>query len=411
MLQADGGTRCAAICGAYVAARRALDRFGLSQGAHGLGRGGLRRHRRRRAAARPRVHGGLDRGGRHERRHDRRRPPGRGAGDGRARAVLARAARRAARPRRARGSRRSPRRSARRSRRRSSERRRSGPDPRLGRGPPAGSRSRPRSAAAIGFERELREREAGLRTHMLVCLGSALFTIVSAYGFHEFLTSGGAGRPRRPDAHRGADRHRHRLPRRRRDHPPGHLGPRADDRGDAVGRGGDRHGGRRRLLPGRGDRHRRSRSSRSGRSASLAYPIFERLRPEERSIVVDLRAGTQRRRSCSTRWSEEHARVEHFQLEDEHDRRVVTLTLDTPSEKLLASSRDLDFVQGVEWGAVARLCSKNEGKLRELRAALPGLGDRAARRRRVSARGRRDVLRERARRRRTSAARSSPTCG
>jgi ribonuclease PH len=31
VLQADGGTRCAAISGAYVAARRALDRFGLSK--------------------------------------------------------------------------------------------------------------------------------------------------------------------------------------------------------------------------------------------------------------------------------------------------------------------------------------------------------------------------------------------
>jgi ribonuclease PH len=31
VLQADGGTRCAAICGAYVAAKRALDRFGLSK--------------------------------------------------------------------------------------------------------------------------------------------------------------------------------------------------------------------------------------------------------------------------------------------------------------------------------------------------------------------------------------------
>src|SRR5437764_10571280 len=31
VLQADGGTRCAAICGAYVAARRALDHFGLSR--------------------------------------------------------------------------------------------------------------------------------------------------------------------------------------------------------------------------------------------------------------------------------------------------------------------------------------------------------------------------------------------
>ena len=31
VLQADGGTRCAAICGAYIAGARALDRFGLSR--------------------------------------------------------------------------------------------------------------------------------------------------------------------------------------------------------------------------------------------------------------------------------------------------------------------------------------------------------------------------------------------
>lgn len=36
---------------------------------------------------------------------------------------------------------------------------------------------------AIGLERELRSKEAGLRTHFLVALGSALFMIVSAYGF------------------------------------------------------------------------------------------------------------------------------------------------------------------------------------------------------------------------------------
>ena len=35
----------------------------------------------------------------------------------------------------------------------------------------------------IGLERELREREAGLRTHLLVSLGAALFTIAGAYGF------------------------------------------------------------------------------------------------------------------------------------------------------------------------------------------------------------------------------------
>ena len=44
---------------------------------------------------------------------------------------------------------------------------------------------------AVGLERELREREAGFRTHMLVSVGSALFTLVSAYGFHEFLVGGG----------------------------------------------------------------------------------------------------------------------------------------------------------------------------------------------------------------------------
>jgi putative Mg2+ transporter-C (MgtC) family protein len=45
---------------------------------------------------------------------------------------------------------------------------------------------------AIGLERELDEKAAGLRTHILVAVGSALFTLVSAYGFHDFLTRGGA---------------------------------------------------------------------------------------------------------------------------------------------------------------------------------------------------------------------------
>jgi uncharacterized membrane protein YhiD involved in acid resistance len=44
--------------------------------------------------------------------------------------------------------------------------------------------------AAIGIEREARDQEAGVRTHLLVALGSCLFTLVSAYGFHEFLASG-----------------------------------------------------------------------------------------------------------------------------------------------------------------------------------------------------------------------------
>ncbi len=45
---------------------------------------------------------------------------------------------------------------------------------------------------AIGIEREMREHEAGLRTHLIVAVGSCLFTLVSAYGFRDFLVDGDA---------------------------------------------------------------------------------------------------------------------------------------------------------------------------------------------------------------------------
>ena len=41
----------------------------------------------------------------------------------------------------------------------------------------------------IGFEREYRAKEAGLRTHFLVAMGSALFMIVSQYGFNAVLST------------------------------------------------------------------------------------------------------------------------------------------------------------------------------------------------------------------------------
>jgi putative Mg2+ transporter-C (MgtC) family protein len=50
---------------------------------------------------------------------------------------------------------------------------------------------------AIGFERETRDQSAGFRTHILLGLGAALFTLVSAYGFAPFteaaLESDGRG--------------------------------------------------------------------------------------------------------------------------------------------------------------------------------------------------------------------------
>ena len=38
--------------------------------------------------------------------------------------------------------------------------------------------------AGIGFQRERAGKAAGIRTHILVCSGAALFTLVSLYGFN-----------------------------------------------------------------------------------------------------------------------------------------------------------------------------------------------------------------------------------
>ena len=38
----------------------------------------------------------------------------------------------------------------------------------------------------LGLERELTNKYAGLRTHILVCLGACIFTIISIYGFPTF---------------------------------------------------------------------------------------------------------------------------------------------------------------------------------------------------------------------------------
>lgn len=44
----------------------------------------------------------------------------------------------------------------------------------------------------IGAEREYFQKSAGIRTHILVGLGAALFTIVSKYGFNDLAASAGA---------------------------------------------------------------------------------------------------------------------------------------------------------------------------------------------------------------------------
>jgi putative Mg2+ transporter-C (MgtC) family protein len=42
-------------------------------------------------------------------------------------------------------------------------------------------------SAAIGLEREIRQKDAGLRTHTLVGVGAALFMLISKYGFTDVL--------------------------------------------------------------------------------------------------------------------------------------------------------------------------------------------------------------------------------
>jgi putative Mg2+ transporter-C (MgtC) family protein len=45
-------------------------------------------------------------------------------------------------------------------------------------------------SAAIGLEREIRQKSAGLRTHTLVGVGAALFVLISKYGFSDVLKPG-----------------------------------------------------------------------------------------------------------------------------------------------------------------------------------------------------------------------------
>jgi putative Mg2+ transporter-C (MgtC) family protein len=45
-------------------------------------------------------------------------------------------------------------------------------------------------SALIGFEREVRQKSAGLRTHTIVGLGAAMFMLISKYGFADVVSRG-----------------------------------------------------------------------------------------------------------------------------------------------------------------------------------------------------------------------------
>jgi len=196
---------------------------------------------------------------------------------------------------------------------------------------------------AIGVERELRDREAGLRTHLLVSLGSCLFTIVSAYGFHEFLTHG--GNVVRADPSRIAAQIVTGI---------GFLGAGAIIREGLSVRGlttaatlwvvaaiG--------MAAGAGYYGPAALATVLTILALwplrlVAYQTIERFRPEENRLVVELREG-----QSIDEFVGRLRDVRHLEVTDETDRRVVTLELAQVDEHLVAELSDLEYVMGVRW--------------------------------------------------------------
>jgi putative Mg2+ transporter-C (MgtC) family protein len=199
----------------------------------------------------------------------------------------------------------------------------------------------------IGLEREMRDREAGFRTHLLVCVGSALFTIISAYGFREFLTSG--DQVVRADPTRIAAQIVTGI---------GFLGAGAIIRQGLSVRGLTTAAT---LWVAAAIGMAAGAGYYAGAVLGtvitlvalwplriLAFPIIEAVRPEEHRMVVELAAGTSVSELLSALESED-ARVESIELEDEPDRRVVTLVLDKSTQGLVSFVSDLDFVKAVQW--------------------------------------------------------------
>jgi putative Mg2+ transporter-C (MgtC) family protein len=200
---------------------------------------------------------------------------------------------------------------------------------------------------AVGIERELRDREAGFRTHLLVSAGSALFTLVSAYGFHDFLVNGGV--VIRADPTRIAAQIVTGI---------GFLGAGAIIREGLAVRGLTT-AATLWVVAAIG------MASGAGYYAAavtatvltvvalwplriFAHVVVERFRPEEKRIVIELKEG----QSALELLHDVEARgayVQHFELTEERDRRVVTIEVEPISEELVAGITDLEYVIGARW--------------------------------------------------------------
>jgi putative Mg2+ transporter-C (MgtC) family protein len=192
--------------------------------------------------------------------------------------------------------------------------------------------------AAVGLERELREREAGVRTHLLVALGACLFTLTGEYGFSGF---GSKVDPSRVAAQVVTG--------------IGFLGAGAIIREGISVRGlttaaslwivaaiG--------MAAGAGYYWPAVAGTLLTLLAlwplrTLAWVVLERFRPPEKRLVVELRAA-----SSVGRLLEVVPGVRQVEVEEERDRRVVTLELTRQAdEELVARLTDLDDVIAVRW--------------------------------------------------------------
>jgi putative Mg2+ transporter-C (MgtC) family protein len=192
--------------------------------------------------------------------------------------------------------------------------------------------------AAVGIERELREREAGIRTHLLVSLGSCLFTIVGAYGFADF---GSKVDPTRVAAQIVTG--------------IGFLGAGTIIREGISVRGLTTAGslwivaaiG---MASGAGYYWPAVAGTALTVLAlwplrALAYHTIERFRPPDRRLVVELKEGTPLKTLLDL-----VPDVRQVEVEDERDRRVVTFELVQPAEEpLVAQLSDREDVVAVRW--------------------------------------------------------------
>jgi len=195
---------------------------------------------------------------------------------------------------------------------------------------------------AVGLEREFREREAGLRTHLLVAMGAALFTIVSAFGFHDVLTQ---NRLAVLDPSRIAAQIVSGI---------GFLGAGAIIRQGfsirglttaatlwvvaAIG-----------MASGAGLYSLAVSATVVAVLALwplryIAYRAIERVKPEEDRLIVELKEG-----QALGPLLEQVPRVHHIEVNDEPERRVVQLESRDFDEELVARISDLDYVLGVKW--------------------------------------------------------------